>query len=190
MKYTVRQAFDLHICTSEPEGNEVIAFEVYHRWKLPECRPGVLDGQESCLRMEGHFLRDDESMELVGFPIRHTPSKKVVLGCGKRRARFQAVGSGSGGNCYWEVILFQPNTVPHVFNWLRRQQVHGQPMFSPTEWNERFYAAIWKARRALDRDTLFEVGKGLVRDHLRNQAAAAGCDLKTLIQASKPHGEA
>ena len=181
MKFTVRQSFDVHFCFQDEGSREVIAFDVSHRWILPECRPGVLCGDESLIRVESCRCRDEFGMELIGFDLRfNRRNLSVRLGHGRRAYRFPIRGTGSGGNMYWEVITFPIKRQAHVLNWLRRQ-----PHFSKVEWQTCF-EPVWHSRRPLDWPTLRRFGMKVISAEIKHQAQKCDCTVEQLIKLSMP----
>ena len=181
MKYLLRHSFDVHVCFANEHDNRVTAFDIYHRWTLPECRKGVLADDDMCVRMESCQCVDDEGFEMAGFKLHYAAARNSVrFGSGRRAYKFPFIGMGSGGNMYWEVIVFRNNVVPHVLNWLRRQ-----PQFSKTEWRTEFMA-LWESRRAIDEAAVNAWGKRAIHRELKRQAAEIGCTVGKLIELSKP----
>ena len=186
--YTMTQRFEIDFCYQDEGGSEVIAFDVYHRWNLPECRPGVLCGYDHLIKVESNRCRgfDDGDFSMIGFPVKqHRFGTRLRLGRGRRAYDFAVRRIAPGGNIYWETILFPAARVPHVLNWLRRQ-----PNFSKTEWTTDF-EPVWHSRRALDVAALKTYGIGSIKRELKRQAADCGCTVGRLIELSKyPSGKA
>lgn len=183
MKFLVRQSYDVHVCFDEPHGNKVIAFDVYHRWSLPKCRPGVLADDDFVVRMESNLCIDEDGLVDKGFLVKYSGGAeklKVKFGQGRGAYRFRILGTGSGGNWHWEVIRFPWRLQPHVLNWLRRQS-----QFSKTEWRSDF-EPVWHSRRALDEKALRAYGNGQIRAELKRQAAKCDCSVEQLIKLSSP----
>ena len=176
MKFKIKSTLQVHVCFQEEGGRDVIAFDLYHVWRLPECRN--LEGEDLLLRMESNRLAsdDEDNFDLVGFSLRYLPSmKKVKLGTGKRAQRFPLAGLGSGGNIYWDVLVFPSTRLCHVLNWLRRQ-----PYFSKSEWRENFMP-LWESRRSLDAATVRRWQVAQIRHDLQRQAAEQGISVGQLI---------
>ena len=154
MKFTLSQSFDLHVCFQEYGGDEVIQYEVHHRWHLLDCRRDVLDGDELQIKMESQFAKSDnlDNLDSLGFRLRYgATNNKVAFRQGRRRNRFPFIGTKSGGNMYWDVIVFPAKFQPHVFNCLRNLKHGKRELFSPSEWIVKFYEEIWQSRRPLAR---------------------------------------
>lgn len=183
----VRQAFDLHVCYDDPNGDQVVAFDVYHRWSLPECRPGTLYGNDFVVRCECRYWRelDNDDLQPVGVSLHYTRGQnKVRFRQGRKTYRFRFTGTASGGNCYWEIIRFPFSRQPHVLNWLRRTR-----LFRDSEWLTEF-ESIWRSPRPLTVERLHDFGAALVRQSLKHEAELCKCSVAELIRLSMiPHEE-
>ena len=180
MKFKIQSTLQVHVCFQEQGGCEVIAFDLYHNWRLPECRN--LDGENMVLRMESNRLAEDDldNWDMVGFSLRYLCGmKKVKLGTGKRALRVPFLSQGSGGNIYWDVIVFPLARLPHVLNWLRRQR-----NFSKSEWQENFMP-LWQSRRALDAVALRRWMMAEIRHDLKCQANVLSCTVEQLIEKAR-----
>lgn len=133
MPNTARLEF--HVCHSDPNSNEVVGFDIYLATE---------EDQEQMLGIESRFVDEDwNNVPLFTERfIKH--GTRLTLRHKKRRLSLPVIGSGSGGNWYWEVYLIPARCWPYLLNWLRRLKG-----LSRTEWDTEFFNTIWRHRGSI-----------------------------------------
>lgn len=169
--------FEFHFCFSEPNGHEVIAFEVYFNWRSPlvfhsldELEKGGHPHSEMMLKGESNFARDDFSMETVPlFRVREGATNFYAIH-GGRRERFQIAACGSGGNWHWEVYRFNVRGQIRMLNFLRSLDVrrNGFRAVGFDEWDGEFVNRVWRCRGSLRREHLMAFKNTVVAAGIQN----------------------
>lgn len=169
--------FEFHLCFTEPHGNEVIGFDVYHSWKcdalwnsVAERERGGTRFDELVLKVESNLVVEDEESDWFDAPmfrLRWTRDQKaIVLRRGGDRMRVRVARSGSGGNWHWEVYLVPFNEQAYVLNWLRRRTGG-----SVTQWDNEFRATVWERRGSIRPEHLREFTKSVISAAVRADRA-------------------